>query len=85
MTRKSKEEVLKQLNEDENYKSILQLSKDDTERAAIAAYTESFVAAMYQNLLGPLGKALESDPNAVNKALLELQESLIKGSGSKSD
>lgn len=85
MKSKNKEDVLRVLNEDENFKSILSMTKDETERKAIKAYTESFVMTVYQSLLNPLENALQQDPDAVNKALRELQEDLIKGDGAKKE
>lgn len=78
-----KEDVLKILSEDERFKAVLTQTKDEKEREAIKAYTESFVTVVYKNLYAHLEKAHKEDPESLKKALLEIQESLIKGEDGK--
>lgn len=61
-----------------NFKELLKSAKDDTERKAIAAHTEHFVTNLYESVFAHIEKSLEQDPDAIKKALLEIDSSLIK-------
>ena len=50
----------------------------------IKAYAEDFLLKFYDSVLDPLSKAIEKDPDALNKALTKIEEDLIM-SGSTTD
>ena len=81
MSREKKEEFIKKFREDKNLSEILRLAKDDDERKAIMAYTESFVSVLYQNVFSHIEKALVEDPEALKKSLQEISDELVKKNG----
>lgn len=72
-----REDYLKLLRENENLKEIFSKSDDQKEKRAIKAYTEDFALKFYDNLLSPIMLILEKDPEALNKALTEIENELI--------
>lgn len=73
-----KKEYLKRLREDPVYQSTLSKASTDSEKRMIKAYTEDFYMKFYDGVFGPLRELLEKDPDALNKAVSEIRESLIK-------
>mgnify|MGYP003348900736 CR=1 FL=1 len=76
-----KEDVLRELRENKEFKDILSAASDDKERKFIKAHTENFILNFYNNVLEPLQKILENNPDALNKAVSEF-ESVLINSGS---
>lgn len=74
----TREEYLKMLRENEELKSIFSKAPSGNEKRAIKAYTEDFAMKFYENIFDPIMKALEKDPEALNKALSELENELIR-------
>lgn len=72
-----KDEYLKLLRDNESFKSALSRTTDEKERRAIKAYTEDFFMNFYNNVFSPLARILEEDPEAINKAVLEIKNELI--------
>lgn len=77
-----KEDYIKILNENEIYKSVLSQAADSNEKRMISAYAEDFIIKFFRNVVDPAKKILEKDPDALNKAYLEFEKSLIN-SGSQ--
>lgn len=77
-----KDELLRHLRDNEAYKQILSSVPDEKERRAIKVHTENFMLTFLQNIMEPLQKIAENDPNIIKKSLEEFQASLIN-SGSK--
>jgi hypothetical protein len=77
-----KEDYIKILNENEIYKSVLSQATDSNEKRMISAYAEDFIIKFFRNVVDPAKKILEKDPDALNKAYLEFEKSLIN-SGSQ--
>ena len=79
-----KEDYIKMLNENEVYKSVLGQASDSKERRMISAYAEDFIIKFFREVVDPAKKILEKDPDALNKAYLEFEKSLISNnSGSQ--
>ena len=83
MSHSNKEDVLRQIRENDQFKEILKLAKDDSERKAIKAYTESFISVLYQNVFSHIERAIAEDPEALKKSLQEINDELIKNDGTK--
>jgi len=79
-----KEDYIKLLNEDPIYKDMLKKATDPKERRIISAYAEDFIHKFFRDVVEPAKKILENDPDALNKAFLEVQKDLINSnSGSQ--
>lgn len=77
-----KEECLKVLRDNELFKELLSKSTNEAEKNAIKVHAEVFVLKFFEDVIDPLREAIKNDPESVNKAFQELNDSLIK-SGSK--
>jgi hypothetical protein len=80
----TREEYLKMFRDNEDMKNLLSKAPDATEKRMIKAYAEDFLLKFYDSVLDPLSKAIEKDPDALNKALTKIEEDLII-SGSTTD
>ena len=81
-----REDYIKILNENEIYKEVLKQASDPAERRFIKAYTEDFINKFFKNVVEPTKEILEKDPDALNKAILEIEKDLINNnSGSQED
>lgn len=72
-----KDELLRQLKENEAYKNILSAASSEKERRMIKVHTENFMAQFFKDVLEPIQKIVENDPEALNKYLSEFQSTLI--------
>lgn len=77
-----KEECLKILRDNEMFKELLSKATNDLEKNAIKVQAEVFVLKLFEDVIDPLREAIQNDPESVNKAFQEMNDSLIK-SGSK--
>jgi len=73
----TREEYLKMFKENQELKAIFESAANTAEKRAIKAYTEDFVSNFYDNVFGPMLKAMEKDPDVFNKALTDLENELI--------
>jgi hypothetical protein len=73
-----KEDLLKELRDNDAFKEILSSVPDDKERRAIKIHAENFMSMFFQNVLEPLQKIVENDPELLKKTLTEIQSELIK-------
>ena len=73
-----KEDLLKELRDNDAFKEILSSAPDDKERRAIKIHAENFMSMFFQNVLEPLQKIAENDPELLKKTLTEIQSELIK-------
>lgn len=73
-----KEDLLKELRDNDAFKEILSSVPDDKERRAIKIHAENFMSMFFQNVLEPLQKIVENDPELLKKTLSEIQSELIK-------
>ena len=73
----TREEYLKLFRENEDMKSILSKSSDASEKRMIKAYAEDFLLKFYDRVIDPLAKAIEKDPDVLNKVLTKEEEDLI--------
>lgn len=72
-----KEEYLKLLKDDEIFKAVLSKATNESERRAIKAYTEDFMMKFFTDVFEPVSKATSSDPEALKKAISEIERDLI--------
>lgn len=77
-----KQDYLKMLTENDVFKSVLKKAPNDTEKRLIKAYALDFVESFYDQVFEPFNKAIENDPDLLNKVYSELEKSLIN-SGSQ--
>lgn len=75
-----KEEYIKLLNDDPAYKICLSKATSASEKRIISAYAEDFINKFFREVVEPTKKILEKDPEALNKAYLEVQNDLINNS-----
>jgi hypothetical protein len=80
-----KEDFLKQLRGNDVFKEILSRASSDAERRAIKAYAEDFMINFVSNILDPVSKAIEKDPDAMKKACLEIEKDLLNSSSGSAD
>jgi hypothetical protein len=80
-----REDYIKQLHENEIFKSVLGRSKDEAERRAIKAYTEDFMMRFYRHVFEPLEKTVQNDPNALKNVLTQMRDDLLKSGSIKSN
>ena len=73
----TRDEYLKMFRENADMKNLLMKSTDASEKRMIKAYAEDFLLKFYDSVLDPLSKAIEKDPDALNKALTKIEEDLI--------
>ena len=79
-----KEDYIKLLNDDPIYQDLLKKAPDSKEKRIITAYAEDFINKFFRDVVEPAKKILENDPEALNKAFLEVQKDLINSnSGSQ--
>lgn len=79
-----REDYIKMLNDNEIYKSVLKQAADPSEKRMISAYAEDFINKFFNNVFEPVSKILENDPDALNKAITEIEKDLISNnSGSQ--
>lgn len=79
-----KEDYLKILNENEVYKEVLNRASDSSERRMISAYAEDFIIKFFRDFVSPAQKALEKDPDVLNKVYSEIEKDLLNtNSGSQ--
>lgn len=77
-----KEDYVKMLQDNEAFKTVLKRATNDVDRRAIKAYAVDFVESFYDQVFEPFNKAVEKDPDLLNKIYSELEKSLIN-SGSQ--
>lgn len=77
-----KEDYVKMLQENEVFKAVLKKAPNDTDKRIIKAYAEDFVEVFYEQVFEPFSKAIENDPELLNKVYSEIEKSLIN-SGSQ--
>jgi hypothetical protein len=75
-----KEDYLKLLNENEVYKEVLKKATDPNEKRVISAHAEDFIIKFFRDFVDPALKALEKDPDILNKAYSEIEKDLINTS-----
>jgi uncharacterized protein YjgD (DUF1641 family) len=80
-----KEDFLKQLRSNEVFKELLSRASNDAERRAIKAYTEDFMVNFVSNVLDPVTKVLEKDPEAMKKTYLEIEKDLLNSNSGSVD
>lgn len=79
----TREEYLKMFRDNEDMKNLLSKAPDAAEKRMIKAYAEDFLLKFYDSVIDPLSKAIEKDPDVLNKVLTKEEEDLIM-SGSTS-
>jgi len=72
-----KEDYLKQLRENDVFKTVLSKATSDAERRAIKAYTEDFMVKFFNQVYEPISHALQNDPEGIKNAYLEITSELI--------
>jgi catalase (peroxidase I) len=77
----TREEYLKLLRDNAQFKAVLQTVSDDKDRRTIKAYTEDMMMRLYE-VYAQLQKASQEDPEGFNKSVMKAQEDLIKNGSS---
>jgi hypothetical protein len=77
----NREDFLKPLYENKDFKKILSALKDDKERRIVKGITEEFVMT-FAEVLAPLKKEIEKDPETFKNKLLEIEDTILNVSGS---
>jgi hypothetical protein len=80
-----KEDYLKMLNENEIYKEVLSKTTNSTERRIISAYAEDFIVKFFKDFVGPAQKAIEKDPDVLNKVYSEIEKDLLNTNSGSQD
>jgi len=73
----TREEYLKMFRDNNDVKKLLSKASDDAEKRMVKAYAEDFLLKIYDRVIDPLAKAIEKDPDALNKMLTKEEEDLI--------
>ena len=73
----TREEYLKTFRDNEDMKNLLSKAPNATEKRLIKAYTEDFLLKFYDNVIAPLSKSIEKEPDVLNKTLVKIEEDLI--------
>lgn len=71
------EECLKLLNENAIFQNALNMSKSESEKEMIKNAAEGFLNKIFSDFIEPTKKAIENDPEALNKVFLEVEKDLI--------
>lgn len=71
------EECLKLLNENAIFQNALNMSKSESEKEMIKNAAERFLNKIFSDFIEPTKKAIENDPEALNKVFLEVEKDLI--------
>jgi len=79
-----RDDYIKGLRENEIFQEVLKRASSDTERRVIKAYAEEFLNAFFNNVVEPISKEIQKDPNAIKNAAAEIEKELIN-SGSIKD
>ena len=74
---KKKEDLLKELRENEMFKELLAAAPDEKERKAIKIHTENFLSHFFKNVIDPIQQMVEKDPEIIEKTLSKIQTELI--------
>jgi len=72
----TREDYLKLLREDPNFRLVMDKSKDDKEKQLVTAMSEKFLMAFF-DVIEPIREAAEKDPEAFKKQLLEVEKELL--------
>ena len=72
-----KEELLQELREHESFKEILSNIANENERRLIKAHTENFILQFHKEVLDPLQKIIENNPDVLQKYFSEFESELI--------
>ena len=70
-----KEEFLKMTSNEQLVDQIDQLSPD--ERELVKKYSEELMGSFFQDIFLPISEAFEKDPDALKKAIQEIENELI--------
>lgn len=72
-----KEELLQELREHEAFKEILTSVSNENEKRLIKAHTENFILQFHKEVLEPLQKIVENNPEELHKYFSKIESELI--------
>ena len=78
-----RDDYLKGLKENEVFAEVLKRASSDAERRIIQAYAEEFLNVFYDNVVTPISKELQKDPQGLNNAVRIVEEQLINSGSTK--
>jgi hypothetical protein len=80
-----REEYIKLLRDNEDFKAALQRVSSPAERQAIKAYTEDFMMKFYNGVLRPIEEIKKADPEALKNAVLEVDGGLVTSGSAEAE
>lgn len=78
-----REDYIKGLRENEIFQEVLKRASSDTERRVIKAYTEEFLNVFFNNVVEPISKEVQKDPNVIKNIAVEIEKELINSGSTK--
>lgn len=78
-----REDYIKELRENEIFKEVLSRASSDVEKRIIKAYAEEFLNVFFDNVVQPISKEIQKDPNVVKNAAAEIEKELINSGSIK--